>query len=61
MAICPKCGRNSLEHNYGRKVAWCLYLNDCGYEERVEDYQEFFKRFEIEKSSQPEKKDTCEA
>lgn len=49
MARCPSCKRNSLEHSYGRRVAWCLYFSrkDCGFEVKC-DAKEFRARFEGE-------------
>lgn len=46
MAHCSSCKRNSLEHSYGRRVAWCLYFKGCGFEVPVNDYKEFRRRFE---------------
>lgn len=46
MATCPKCGRNSLEFSYGRKQVWCLYINDCEFQESVKDQEEFNLKFE---------------
>lgn len=60
MATCPNCKRNSLEHSQGRKVAWCLYINDCGFVEVVENYNDFLERFEKTSTPLQEETNTCE-
>jgi len=45
MSSCPRCKRNSLEFSEKRKTAWCLYVEDCGFEERVENYDSFIERY----------------
>lgn len=43
MASCPNCKRNSLEYSDKRKTAWCLYVEDCGFQESVENYERFIE------------------
>lgn len=45
MSSCPKCRRNSLEFSEKRKTAWCLYVEDCGFEEHVENYDGFIAKY----------------
>lgn len=61
MAECPSCHRNSLDYSYGRMVAWCLYVNGCGFEEPVENYQKFHENFSESESTLIEPKNTCQA
>lgn len=45
MSCCPKCGRNSLEFSDKRKMAWCLYVEDCGFETSVENYDNYIEKY----------------
>lgn len=45
MSSCPKCKRNSLEYSDARKTVWCLYVDDCGFEKRVENYDQYITKY----------------
>jgi|CXWL01.1.fsa_nt_gi hypothetical protein len=45
MLLCPKCNRNSLEFSEKRKTVWCLYVEDCGFEKHIENYDSFLEKF----------------
>ena len=45
MATCPKCHRNSLEYSNARHTAWCLYVDDCGFETMTNDYEAYITEY----------------
>lgn len=44
--ICPKCKSYTLSYDPIRKTARCYFL-DCGFEEGVQDEDEYFNKFVI--------------